>query len=108
MARLYELQTEERTGRNRLINIDNLHKASMEQLGKSQHRYMNYKSKIKSIILGYMNGLGANNLHSMAVLLDLSNERNINRSFTRHQEIVREAICSQTIEEMDHALAMEC
>ena len=34
MARLNEIETEERTGRNRLINIDNLNQASREQLCK--------------------------------------------------------------------------
>ena len=34
MSRLNEIETEERTGRKRLINIDNLHQASSEQLCK--------------------------------------------------------------------------
>ena len=76
-------------------------------LTNTEHRFLNYESNVKSILLGYMNGSGAGNLDAMAVLLDLPNGRNFTRSFSRHQEFVGETIRSVSAKEMDLALAME-
>ena len=75
--------------------------------GNNRKRFMEYDANAKSIILGYMNGVGGTNLDAMAVLLDLPNGRNLTRNFSRHQEIVGENIRERTKKEMDLALQME-
>ena len=76
----------------------NRHKHTMSldciHLGSNPHKSTNYKSNIKSIILGYIHGSGTGNLDAMVVLLDLPNGRTLTRSFSRHEAIVRTGSCS--------------
>ena len=61
----------------------------------------------KSVVLGYMNGVGGDDLDAMAVLLDFPIGRNLTRNFSRHQEVVGDKIRDYIIKEMELALEME-
>ena len=61
----------------------------------------------KSVVLGYMNGVGGDDLDAMAVLLDLPNGRKLTGNFSRHQEVFGKKIRDYIIKGVELTLEME-